>query len=72
MFEPGTVLLPSKEAVIMFPTTRELADGDFVTWKFDGEQRVGVRWYLDPTDGATRMAWSQSSVFVGDVVTPPG
>jgi len=71
IFEPGEVLVPSNEVVMIFPTMRPIAEGDFVTWKFDSEQRVSVRWYVEPTDGSIRMAWSVSSVFVGDVVAPP-
>jgi hypothetical protein len=71
MLEPAAVLLPAEEMVTIYPTTLPVAESDLVTWKYNVEQRVGPRWYRDPTTGEIRKAWDKSASFVGAIVTPP-
>jgi hypothetical protein len=69
--EPGDVLQPVGDTVLIFPTTSQVPAGSLVDLKFVEGGRVSIRWYRDQTDGAIRHAWSVSTPVIAEVVAPP-
>jgi hypothetical protein len=70
--EPGNLLEPIPDSVMIFPTNRELPGGSLVNLKFVEGSRVNIRWYRDPTDDVVRPAWSVSTAVSAELVVPPG
>ncbi len=49
----------------IFPTTRPMRVGSFVSWEWDGSKSWGRTWFRNPDNNEINTAWSSSAEFVG-------
>lgn len=70
--EPGNLLEPIADSVMIFPTNSQLPAASLVNLKFVEGSRVSIRWYRDPADDIVRPAWSVSTAVSAELIAPPG